>query len=147
MATNDLTTTLKVKPIDFDERQPVKWLRKRVNLAEVGGSAGDTYELIDIPAESAIVDGFVIVTTVFAAASSGTLTFKVGSAALSGAIDCNATAKGTCIRLFPNDYEDTAGSALYVTAADTVDVVNATAIPATGEFDLLVGYISVLDNT
>ena len=147
MATQDLTTTLAEKPIKYNERTPLTWVRKRVNFANVGGSAGDTYQLIDIPAEAAVVDGFAVVTTVLAAASSGTIQFRVGSANLTGAQDCNAIAKGTVFRFFPNDYEDTAGSALYVTAADTVDMVNATAIPATGEIDVYVGYLEIVDNT
>lgn len=147
MATQSLSSTIAAKALDNANYSPLYWAHKRINFAAIGGSAGDTYELIAIPAESAVVGGYAIVTTVLGSASSGTITFKVGSAALSGAQSCDALAKGTVIGLFPNDYEDVAGSALYVTAADTVDMVNATAIPATGKIDLYIAYIKITDNT
>jgi len=147
MATVDLTTT-NSKPIGHAFQQPVEWVRYRLSWADdLTGSAGDTYQIHDLPAEYALVAGRIVVTTVFASASSGTMQVKVGSAVLGAAVSTNAIAKGIVIDLSPNDTEDTVGSALYVSSDDTIDLVTATAEPATGEFDLYLGIQRVIDNT
>ena len=142
MATQDLTNTLAVQrqigPVLDGGKRTVK---KTVNFANVGGSAGDTYQLFDLPAGVTVLGGHIAVTAVFGAASSGTIQFRIGSANLSAAIDCNATAVNTVYQLSTNDYEDTAGAVTRLTAADTLDMVNATAIPATGVFDIYIEYI------
>ena len=102
-----------------------KWVVKKIDIAADSMTAAGTYELIDLPANSAIVKGYVIVTTSFISATTGTLTIKVGSVALTAAIATNDTewAAGDVIEMSANDLEDTAGSGLYVTSADTVDLV------------------------
>ena len=72
MATQDVKAALPVARLGSGE-SPIKWSRNRLTFGAASGSidvATDIYEIGDIKAESALVDGYVIVTTVIPTTSS-----------------------------------------------------------------------------
>jgi hypothetical protein len=145
-------------PPQYSFTNPVRWLYTRLDLSHTdfdGAGASDVTQVFDIPAESAVIGGYMVVTTVFAASTNATWKAELETAAgtLSGLISISSLAKGTVINLQPNDKEDdtaattTVGQVLYVTAADKFVLTSATAaVPATGVIDIHLGYIPILDN-
>jgi len=118
-------TALKESVVGRSDDGLGRWACKKIDIAADSMTTADTYNLIDIPANAAVVKGYIIVTESFISATTGTLQVKIGNTALTGAIATNDTewAAGDVIEFSANDLEDTAGSGLYVTSADTLDLV------------------------
>ena len=135
----NLTKTLKLKDEDYDERTPIHSIMKRISLADLAASGTDN--LIDIPAESAVVSCTIISRVAAVGGTSIKIVFN-GADIITAAIGIMASlATGDVIEgVF------TASNEFYVTAADTIDSTTVGTFSA-GEIDLHVGYITVLDNT
>ena len=132
----DLTNTLAEKPIAYDERQPILWKRKIVNVADLETAGTDN--IIDVPAEHAIVDGWVVIRTTLVTGTS--IRIKLGSVNLTPVI--STLTKGGVVR-----FDHTALLATYITADDTVDTLTAGSAFTAGQVEIVVGYTPVLDNT
>jgi hypothetical protein len=135
----DLTKSLKLKAQDFGEQNPIRYEMKRISLADL--TAGGTDNIFDIAAEKAVVSCALISRVTAAGGTSIAVSFN--SADLIGA------AVGVTANLAKGDViagDFTGSNAFYVVAADTVDITTVGTFTA-GEIDLIIGYVSVLDNT
>ena len=146
-------TSIAVQPVarTGGGESPFRWNRKRIDWAADGITTTGVYELVSLSAEQVLVDGFVIVTTLFGGASSGTMQFRCDVAGadcnLTAAQTTNATPKGTTFRFFHNDLDATVGQRAYISAADTLDMSVLVAVPGEGAFDLYWATIDIQDNT
>ena len=132
----DLTATLKAKPLDLAYYSPIQWIRKTVNVADLATAGTDN--IISIPAESVILDGWVVIRSTLVTGTS--IRIMLNSVALTPVI--STLTKGGAVR-----FDLTALGAVYVTAADTIDTLTAGSAFTAGQIDLVVGYASVQDNT
>ena len=159
MATQDVKAALPVARLGSGE-SPIKWSRNRLTFGAASGSidvATDIYEIGDIKAESALVDGYVIVTTVIPTTSSSpTLQFHVGTKTstneLTAILPMSNIAKGTTFRFHIGDWlgaaPPTVGIAnLYVDADAVLNVTHTGALPASGAIDVYWATIDIQDNT
>jgi hypothetical protein len=125
-----------------------RWVVKKITPVSDGVDATGTHNVVDVPANNFVAMGFFVVTTSFTSTSNtGTIQFKVGSAAMGAAITADGTElqSGDVLFLSANDYADTAGSALYVTSADTVDFVVATNAITAGAGYLILLLVDLID--
>lgn len=135
----DLRSSLPAKPIAFDERNPVQWHRRTVTLSDLEDGANNVF---DVPAEHALVDGFIIPRSDAASGGSATAQVVFNSENFTGAIGVAALAKGEVHRFAHLSTNLDA----YVTSDTAVSLTNATAVFTGGVVDVYFGLIKVVDN-
>lgn len=143
----DITSSVAEQPIQRSDDGLGRWVAKKITPVSDGVDATGTHNIITLPANSFVAGGWVVVTTAFTSTSNdGTVQFKVGSATLGAAFTADGTelAANDVIRLTANDFEDTAGSALYATSADTVDMVVATHAITAGAFTIMLNIVELI---
>jgi len=135
MAT-DLTAVAQVTGATQYHSFGTRWIWKSFNIAtDLITTKNVTYELVDIGATDIVLRGLFVVTAVFGTVATTTFQFKVGAAVLGPAFAISALAKGICINLNYNDFDDAVGGVGYPAVADTVDVfVSDNTNPNTGTF-------------
>jgi len=136
----DLRTTLADSPIAFDERQPLIWKRRQVNLVDLEDGANN---VIDIPAEHALVAGYVVSRVTGASGGAATLDVVFNSANMCSQLSVADLTKGDVTSF---DLDATLAG-VYVTSDTAVSLTNGTAVYTAGQIDLYVGYLKVVDNT
>jgi hypothetical protein len=103
-----------------------------------------THNLAPIPEGFALVKAFVVVEDAITSDGNATLTFSVGSDALSGAVAKAGLAAGDVVELSVSDADGTAGKATYAkSAADTLDVAVGVAALTAGRFILVMELLDV----
>jgi len=144
----DITTSVKEANIERHDVGLGTWVAKLITPVSDSVAATGTHEVITLPANCFVAGGWVVVKTKLTSTSNnGTMQFKVGSATLGAAFTADGTeldAKDV-IRLGANDFDGTAGSSLYVTTADTIDMVVATNAITAGAFYLIVNIVELID--
>jgi len=137
----DFTKGIKNYALNFSEYQPVFWEAKKVSLADLTGG-GTVDNLFDLAAETAVVDAIIIPRVTATSGGAPTLELSVNGEVLISAIALADLAKGKVKRA-----DTTASLATYVSAADTVDVTVAASTYTAGEVEILIGYVTIQDNT
>lgn len=134
----DLTLTLADKPLDRAHYSHIQWVRRVVNLTDLADGAN---EVITVPAEYALVAGYVL--SRVTATSGGSATLKaVFGGDLTSTISVANLAKGKVTQLTLNTPIST-----YVTTATKVSLTNATAVYTAGQVEVAIGIVKVHDNT
>mgnify|MGYP003151817754 CR=1 FL=1 len=140
----DITSSVAEKPIGRSGESLGYWVSKKVTPVGDGVSATGAHTIIDIPANSFVSEGYVVVTTACTSGGSLTAKFGTGSKDYSATIPVANLAANDFVKLQIMDYEDTDGGAGYSTSADTFDMTVATAAFTAGVFYIAINIVDLI---
>jgi len=122
-----------------------RWEMKKITFTAAAVGATGTHNLITLPAKTAVLGGYFVITTVLASTSNdGTIAFG-GQTGMNAAVIADNTecAAGDVIQFNHMDLEDVVGMANYSATADTFDITVATHDITSGEGYLFLHYVTL----
>jgi len=141
----DITSTVAEKPVGRSGESLGYWVAKKITPVDDGVSATGTHNIITIPANSFVSEGYVVVTT--ACTSGGSLTAKFGTSSKDYCATipvANLGSVGDTVKLQIMDYEDTDGDVCFSTSADTFDMTVATAAFTAGVITVMINIVDLI---
>jgi len=139
----DITSSVAEKEIGRGLESLGYWVCKKITPVDDGVSSAAAHNLITIPANSFVSEGYVVVTTTATSGGGATVKFGTGTKDYCGVIPVANLAANDFVKLQIMDYEDTDGGAGYSTSADTFDMTVATAALTAGAFYVMINIVKL----
>ena len=140
----DITSSVAQKEVGKGLEGLGYWVCKKVTPVSDSTDTAAAHEIITLPANSFVTEGYVVVTTTCTSGGSATVKWGTGSKDYSGAIPVANLAANDVVKLQIMDYEDVDGGAGYSTSADTFDMTIATAALTAGVMYVMINIVELV---